>query len=155
MSDNCAEKIVGVIGLLILLIVVAFFNDKADAEAAAVAETRATAITELHEDGIDAFEGDFYFEFVTFTDVLHPRDPEFQTFEVIGVESTHDTTVYYLIDPDGYTATLEFAPNGMPTWQPSHQPDTDEYNFNPKHEILYRHFLDGDFSIRFVPISSN
>lgn len=144
------------IGCIAVIFVVVYISiRKFDAEAAEVSEARANAIAELHEDGIAAFEGNFYFEFIAFTDILHPRDPEFQTFEAIGIESAPEATVYYLIDPDGYTATLEFTPNGMSTWQPSHQPGTTEYNFNPKHEILYRHFLDGDFSIRFVPIDSN
>ncbi len=145
------------IGFIILMfIIICIASHHLDAEATEISEVRTNAITELHEKGIATFEGDFYFKFVSFTDALHPFRPEFQDFEIIGTESTSESMIYYLIDSDGYTATLEFAHNGMPTWRPSYQPGTAEYNFNPKYEILYRHFIDGDFSsVRFIPVDSN
>lgn len=96
------------IGFIILMfIIICIASHHLDTEATEISEVRTNAITELHEKGIATFEGDFYFKFVSFTDALHPFRPEFQDFEIIGTESTSESMIYYLIDSDGYTATLE------------------------------------------------
>lgn len=119
--------------------------------AAAVSEARAVVLTRLHEDGIPVYEGEYSLELTTFTDGLHPRDFTSQHFEIIGVKSTDEASIYYLIDLNGYISTLTFARSGIPTWCPDCKTDSTELDINPKYELAARHFLAGDFSVRFIP----
>lgn len=118
--------------------------------AAAVSEARATILARLNEDGIPAFEGGYHLEFITFTDTMHPWDPTIQHFNIVGVKSTDEAEIYYLVDLDGYISTLTFARSGMPTWLPDCKTDSTELDINPKYESAARHFLEGDLSVRFV-----
>lgn len=146
---------IGIVAITVFIaITVGSFNAVHASEtknAAAISEARAVVLTRLHEDGIPAYEGEYSLELTTFTDRLHPRDFTSQYFEIIGAKSTDEASIYYLIDLNGYISTLTFAHSGIPTWRPDCKTDSTELDINPKYELAARHFLAGDFSVRFIP----
>ena len=151
----CSRGLISILAVIICVILFsrAYFHlrETEVKTAANVAEARAVVLTRLRENGIPAFEGNYYLQLTTFTDNLHPNDPTFQSFEIMGVQSTAEAETYYLVDSDGYISTLTFAHNGLPAWYPDNKTDSAELDINPPYKLAARHFLEGDFSIRFVP----
>lgn len=151
-SDTIIQ--IGMISAVVALFaVLAIHTNATEADrSAAVEEARAALAADLHEDGIPAYDGDWYLELTAFTDPLHPRNPTFQQFEIVGIQSKDTTEVYYLLDRDGYISMLTFDRAGTPpTWSPSYKPGSSELDINPDYELAARCFLSGDFSLRFVP----